>query len=1201
MAKEIIFPNSDSTTNEWQITPSTPISRWDKVASGVSTPDDSDYISANSVSLLQRLKFSSVSGITDADTVNSVTVRVRWNRTSSGIDRVLFDLSVGTSSSLGQALAGSIPSTIDTRDIVNVGWDIDHSEADLNDLELLLESSQGGMPLAYLVNIYEIEIEIDYTPASSGTPTSGNIDLFVQGKDNSNNDLDLFVSGKEIYNNNADLFIKGKDNISNDLDLFIQGQDNNNNDIDLFISGKEGSANNLDLLLSGRDISSNDVDLSIVGHNSLNNNVDLFIHGLDTTRPDRLFWTESNDNTRVASSDLEGSDERTIVPPLFINGGSPWGLGVDFSSRKLWWTDFADDEIGVSDIDGINPEILLTSVDGISEPKALEYAININKIYWSDHTGQNIKRSDPDGSNIETLVADLSSSILGLTIDYVNNSVYCSSGTIINKANMDLSVVEIVVSGSDEFRGLSFEKSTNKIYFVNSTQSKIERIDLDGSNREGIVTGIGSGVQDVRFTPFNGKIYWSDSFSDTIKRSNLDGTNIETILDLSDPGNTNPIEIDIKPIDMTHLFIDGKDSQNNSVNLFINGKDDQDQSIDLFIHGHQKIVGCRPKLYFTQTSPGTILRANANGNNVEILRQGAINDLVLPNAINVHSILDKIYWIDAGDRTVQRSDLDGSNHEIIITGLGGAGGAGLTVAPASGFVFWTDTTNDLIERSDLEGNNRTVIISSMIPSPRHIDSNEKQGKIYWTENNNGVVQKSNMDGSNIETVISGLMSPNGISVDPFDEKVYWTDNDIIQKSNLDGSSIETIVEGLSNTAWELAIDFIEQKLYVTDPGDPDLIHRCNFDGTQQELILPSGLFQPRGIAIDQGDVCFNLSITGKDNLNNEIDLFIGGLDDTNVDIDLFISGHDNANNNIDLTVNGKNNQNENIDLFIQGKDNTNNSIDLFIRDGNQDNNDIDLFIEGHSDDNNNIDLFVQGSIISNNNINLVIDGRDTTNNDLDLFISDGVNQVNNNVDLFLLGSGVAPVNNNLDLLINGIELIPEDICPPLDPGASIQITDTLIQIYQSRIDALINQLGKKVLLEFDPVRSPCPNCMFDQNRRRSTGIYIQGGPRPFERGRRCPWCKGEGFEVTQETKCIIALLQWNPKDSKTYGISTSKRANVIRIKTFLTELDDLSRARTAIVDYDEVETDIFRVRLIKKPLSVGLREDRYCISFWELI
>lgn len=204
-------------------------------------------------------------------------------------------------------------------------------------------------------------------------------------------------------------------------------------------------------------------------------------------------------------------------------------------------------------------------------------------------------------------------------------------------------------------------------------------------------------------------------------------------------------------------------------------------------------------------------------------------------------------------------------------------------------------------------------------------------------------------------------------------------------------------------------------------------------------------------------------------------------------------------------------------------------------------------------------------------------------------------------NLYTVGPPTGVASGNHNLFINGAVAIPAVVCPPLDATASIQIKPALIAIYQSRIDALINQLGKNVRLIFDSVLTPCPNCLYDVMRKRSNGIYRTGGPRPFKRGRKCPYCKGKGLNETAVEKCIKCLLKWNPEDAKNYGISIAGRKGVVRMKTFLTSADDIIQAKTAISNYDIKSQMNLKVKLISGPIPVGLREDRYCISFWELL
>lgn len=375
----------------------------------------------------------------------------------------------------------------------------------------------------------------------------------------------------------------------------------------------------------------------------------------------------------------------------------------------------------------------------------------------------------------------------------------------------------------------------------------------------------------------------------------------------------------------------------------------------------------------------------------------------------------------------------------------------------------------------------------------------------------------------------------------------------------------------------------------------------------------------------------DLSIRGNDILATSGDLFIEGFVDTITEsgnITLYMGGHISSNNNLDLFIISFMMESGNVPLYIGGTNLLSDSIPLFIKSvGFKSepmelftvgvifvNNNTTLYIGGISPISDSIDLFITSSTPESGSTSLYIGGVNVISSDIDLFISNigiasgnhdlymaGNESFSNNITLYINSEGVIPQSGNINLFINGIEPREAVSCPTLDPTASIQIPNTLITIYQSRIDALINQLGKNVYLEFDPIRDSCPNCEFDSIRRRSTGVYKIGGPRPFARGRQCPYCKGRGLTETPVNKCIKCLIKWIPEDAENYGVSIAQSKDIVRFKAFLTDADDLTRARTAIANHDIVDQAVMRVKLVQGPIPVGLREDRYCISFWETI
>jgi len=370
-----------------------------------------------------------------------------------------------------------------------------------------------------------------------------------------------------------------------------------------------------------------------------------------------------------------------------------------------------------------------------------------------------------------------------------------------------------------------------------------------------------------------------------------------------------------------------------------------------------------------------------------------------------------------------------------------------------------------------------------------------------------------------------------------------------------------------------------------------------------------------------------------------LDLFIKVPEPINQSLEFFINGFDIKSNNITLFIDGHISNTQNINLFINGKNVFNNDIILFISTFNIDANMMDLFISGPIRITDNVSLFINGMDLQNDNINLFIHGNNNFNNNINLLIN-GLNNNNKSLELFIYGFDIKPnniilyVNGHVDnssniilvinphaviddnitlfirppqeassisLIINGIIPILPLSCPILDPNSTIQIPSTLITIYQSYIDSLINQLGKHVLLEFDSVLTPCPNCEFDLINQRSRGIYISGGPISFSRGSQCPYCKGNGLLETKSEKCIIALTKWSPKEINDFNISVNNDKAIVRLKAFLSESDNLIRAKTAIIEYDQRSLVVMRARMIRGIVPIGLRDDRYCTSYWELI
>jgi hypothetical protein len=214
-----------------------------------------------------------------------------------------------------------------------------------------------------------------------------------------------------------------------------------------------------------------------------------------------------------------------------------------------------------------------------------------------------------------------------------------------------------------------------------------------------------------------------------------------------------------------------------------------------------------------------------------------------------------MYWTDSGPGRIQRANLDGTNVETLVTGLT-AGLRGIAVDGASGKMYWADFTAGKIQRANLDGTGIQDIITGSVTGVREIALDLTAGKIYWGDYNANNIRRANLDGTNIETLWTGAdtNNPGGIALDTSAGKVYWSDagTDQVLRANLDGSNVELLIDMRllypDSTIASLAIDSAGGKLYFSDIAARAL-YRADLDGSNLVAVASEGFSFGQGIAI----------------------------------------------------------------------------------------------------------------------------------------------------------------------------------------------------------------------------------------------------------------------------------------------------------------------------------------------------------------
>ncbi len=254
------------------------------------------------------------------------------------------------------------------------------------------------------------------------------------------------------------------------------------------------------------------------------------------------------------------------------------------------------------------------------------------RLYWADNLTSKIQSGIQVGCSVDDLVIGLSNPRL-IAVNLTTGKIYWADAAAgqIWRANLNGSGLEVIVTGLLNPSGIALDLSAGQLYWTeygnsfstkNSTD-KIQRSDLDGNNKEVVLTSVGKMPYGIALDLSAGKMYWADTTDGIIQRADLDGENVETIL--------------------TGLS----------------------QAADVVLAGS--------KLYASAHGSGTIVRANLDGSAPVNIISGQGE----PIGLAFDAVDNRLYWADGGTDSIRSSDPDGSNISVMITGIGNPQGLAL--------------------------------------------------------------------------------------------------------------------------------------------------------------------------------------------------------------------------------------------------------------------------------------------------------------------------------------------------------------------------------------------------------------------------------------------------------------------------------------------------------------------------------------------
>ena len=150
----------------------------------------------------------------------------------------------------------------------------------------------------------------------------------------------------------------------------------------------------------------------------------------------KIYWVDVL-NQQIRRANLDGTDQTVLIhSPACVPSVSPtcsfngW-LAIDSGHKKLYWTnvycstnscDKVSGDILRSDLDGSNIE---TVVAAVGSPSSIQVDPIEKKIYWTDYVNDVVRRSNLDGTRIDDLfVVGKNNNPNSLALDLKNGYIY---------------------------------------------------------------------------------------------------------------------------------------------------------------------------------------------------------------------------------------------------------------------------------------------------------------------------------------------------------------------------------------------------------------------------------------------------------------------------------------------------------------------------------------------------------------------------------------------------------------------------------------------------------------------------------------------------------------------------------------------------------------------------------------------------------
>jgi DNA-binding beta-propeller fold protein YncE len=512
--------------------------------------------------------------------------------------------------------------------------------------------------------------------------------------------------------------------------------------------------------------------------------------------------------------------------------------------KRVYWADFGAEHSGVysCDFKGENLQTVVSS--GLKAPEGVAFDWIGQNVYITDSGLKKIIVCKSNGLVCTVLFDDIElprSIALDPALGYAYWSEWGKKAGIY-MSGMDGSDRRVVANHSIEWpNGLTFDKTTNRIYWSDAQLNRIEFVDMTTSERSIL-------VQDTVFHPFSmavfeDNLFWSDWITYSLDICNkFTGRNQSTIL--RENGRH------MMGVHVYHPALYDMSSHNACWS---------DRCSHMCLIGPRKSFKCACPAnmilssdnftceYTKQSFALVGVRKEIKKVFPESIGKDVVETLDIPHTMVVGDYTydprnDVIYLFDFNKYVITGVNMKSRNSTNIVSGQLDSV-QGLTYDPFTNNLYWLQGNQGVLEVASVQTKARTILIRDL-ERPMDLALNQEDAMIYIANlGTEPYILQARMDGSNIMKLVAGhsVGLPVSIVFLRKQNKLVWADakkgtieSMELTEQNIDSGRSVIIKEGLSHV---MSIGIIDNTIYWTDMDHGYLYHTA-LDDKETFSVVP---------------------------------------------------------------------------------------------------------------------------------------------------------------------------------------------------------------------------------------------------------------------------------------------------------------------------------------------------------------------------